>query len=1161
MKNIIYILSFLLFQVTVAQVTIIIDELPEDTPKDASLFISGDFEGWSGGHKDYQLQQVNGQYQITLPKTEQRILYKFTLGNWETSESTNTGEKIDNRIYKFTEPNDTIHVKIAGWSHLFDAKQVSTASKNVSIISETFHIPQLNRERRVWIYLPPDYNTSKQDYPVVYMHDGQNIFDATTSGYGEWNVDETLDKLFKENLKLIIVGVDNGTSKRLDEYSPWVNNKYGGGEGEAYVNFIVNTLKPYIDTNYNTKKDRNNTAIFGSSMGGLISHYAALKYPKVFGKVGVYSPAFWFAPEVNEFTNKHANLQNTKMYFLAGGKEGENAGYNEISQTVTDMNSIISILKNNGFPEKNIQSKVVPEGKHNEALWSNNFAEAITWLFEDAMQKRKYEAVKYREGDYLTVKVNDGMYLIQFYNKDIVETTFLPKGEDFNEDSHAIVLKPEKVDVSFYRDKSEFIYFNAKDGIKVTIQKQPFNISYSYKGKEITSVKNGYQKTDGFETISFNLKPEEVLYGGGARALGMNRRGNRLELYNKAHYGYEDRSELMNYTMPIVVSSNKYLIHFDNAPIGFLDLDSKADNTITYETISGRKTYQIVVGDSWLDLTKNYTKLTGTQPMPPRWALGNFSSRFGYHSQEEVETTVQKFKDENIPLDAIIIDIFWFGKTIQGTMGNLAFDRDSFPNPKQMLKGLKDNNVKTVLVTEPFVLTTSNRWDEAVKADVLAKDSIGNPFTFDFYFGNTGLIDIYNPKGKKWFQNIYKDLANIGVSGVWGDLGEPEVHPKGLLHATGTADEVHNIYGHHWAELVQDMYTKNFPNTRPFILMRAGSSGSQRFGMIPWSGDVNRTWGGLQSQPEIALQMGLQGLAYMHSDLGGFAGNNLDDELYARWLQYGVFQPIYRPHAQEEVPAEPVFRSDKAKALAKQAIELRYQLLPYNYNLVFENNQTGAPLMRPLFFEEEDNTKLQTTASTYLWGNDFLVTPIVHSEQKEAEVYFPKNSNWFDFYTNEKVKGGQALSVKTEENYIPTYIRGGAFIPTAKAMQSTAEYNGNTFDLHYYYDASVIESERTLYNDDGETKNAFENENYEILEFEAETTTKNLELEFEAETGTNYKTTTKNIDVVIHNFPKSPKRIKFNRKKIEFNYNEVSKTLTFKVNWNTSKEVEAQIKY
>ena len=772
---------------------------------------------------------------------------------------------------------------------------------------------------------------------------------------------------------------------------------------------------------------------------------------------------------------------------------------------------------------------------------------------------RQFVDANLQSGNAFKVEVNDGVYLINFYNSEIIETTFIPKGEDVNSKSHAVIMQPKATHITIDEDDSEVSY--KSEGISITIQKQPFQILYSYHDKPIISEKAGYVKNDSLETIQFNLKPDEVLYGGGARALGMNRRGNRLELYNKAHYGYEDRSELMNYTMPIVVSSNKYLIHFDNAPIGFLDLDSKKDNTLTYETISGRKTYQIVVGDSWLNLTKNYTKLTGTQPMPPRWALGNFSSRFGYHSQQEVEATVQKFREEEIPLDAIIIDIFWFGKTIQGTMGNLAFDRDSFPNPKQMIKGLKDNNVKTVLVTEPFILTTSKRWEEAVKADILAKDTLGNPFTFDFYFGNTGLIDIYNPKGKQWFQNIYKDLSDLGVSGVWGDLGEPEVHPKGLQHAAGTADEMHNIYGHNWAELVQEMYSKNMPNTRPFILMRAGSSGSQRFGMIPWSGDVNRTWGGLQSQPEIALQMGLQGLAYMHSDLGGFAGNNLDDELYARWLQYGVFQPIYRPHAQEDVPAEPVFRSDKAKGLAKQAIELRYKLLPYNYNLVFQNNQTGAPLMRALFFEEEDNTNLQTNASTYLWGNDFLVTPIVNPNQTEAEVYFPKNNHWFNFYTDQKVNGGQSLSVKTEENNIPTYVRGGAFIPTAKPMQSTAEYDGNTLELHYYFDASVSKSKRTLYNDDGVTNAAFEKGKYEILEFDSKTTKKALEFQFDAEVGSNYATSTKIITVVIHNFPKVPKRIKFNRKITDFNYNQKSKVLTFDVQWNTSEGSKTQIKY
>lgn len=758
--------------------------------------------------------------------------------------------------------------------------------------------------------------------------------------------------------------------------------------------------------------------------------------------------------------------------------------------------------------------------------------------------------------NFLEIKVTDGTYTIMPLRKSIVETTFVPSGEHFNKNSHAIVLTPE-TPPSELIESTESIVLKT-DGISVHIKKEPFQISYSYKGKPIISEKLGYVKNDSLETIQFNLTKNEILYGAGARALGMNRRGYRLELYNRAHYGYETHSELMNYSMPVVVSSHKYMIHFDNVPIGFLDLDSKRDNTLTYETISGRKTYQIIVGDSWTDMIDNYTDLTGKQPLPPRWALGNFSSRFGYHSQKEVKETVQKFREEQIPLDAIIIDIFWFGKDIKGHMGNLEFLKDSFPNPTQMIKDLKSDHVNTILVTEPFVLTTSKRWQEAVDTDVLAKDSVGNPFTFDFYFGNTGLIDIYNPKGKAWFWNIYKGLAEMGVAGIWGDLGEPEVHPSKLLHATGSADEVHNIYGHHWAGLIAEGYQNDFPKQRPFILMRAGSSGSQRYGMIPWSGDVNRTWGGLQSQPEIAMQMGMQGLGYMHSDLGGFAGNVQDAELYTRWLQYGVFQPVYRPHAQEDVPAEPIFWDDKTKALAKTAIELRYKLLPYNYNLSFQNHDQGTPLMRPLFFED-NSEPLKTVASTYFWGDDFLVSPILNAEVSEKVVHFPKNNNWFDFYTLEKFKGGQTATVNVVEHYIPTFVRGGAFIPMAKPMQSTKEYDGNTFELHYYYDASVTESKGQLYNDDGLTVGAFEKSDYELLKFVSGISKKEIEIELKAEIGNRFQAQLKKVDLIIHNIKSSPKSVKLKRKKTDFTYNENLHTVSIPFDWNTSKALKINI--
>ena len=771
---------------------------------------------------------------------------------------------------------------------------------------------------------------------------------------------------------------------------------------------------------------------------------------------------------------------------------------------------------------------------------------------------RKFESIS-KYNTYVEVKTNDGVYRFQPYGNEIIETSFIPTGETFNSSSHAVVLKPEKVKMEIV-ETSGLTEIQLLD-ISIKIAHSPFQIFYYYEGNLLTSEKNGYSKNDEYEVLDFNLTDNEVLMGGGARVLGMNRRGNRLQLYNRAHYGYETHSELMNFTIPLVYSSKMYAIHFDNAPIGYLDLDSKKDNTLAYETISGRKTYQIIAGDDWKELIENYVSLTGFQPLIPRWALGNFSSRFGYHSQKETIETIAKFQKEEIPVDAIILDLYWFGKEMKGTMGNFEFEKDSFPDPKKMISDLKEKGVKTILITEPFVLTTSKKWNDAVENDILGKTSEGKPYSYDFYFGNTGIIDIFNPKGNKWFWNIYKDLKSYGVAGWWGDLGEPEVHPSDLLHHTGTADEVHNIYGHEWAKLIAKGYEKEFPNERPFILMRAGYSGSQHYGMIPWSGDVNRTWGGLKPQMEISLQMGMQGLGYMHSDLGGFAGANLDDELYTRWLQYGVFQPIYRPHAQEDVPSEPIFREQNTKELAKKSIELRYSLLPYNYNLAFENNQKGTPLMRPLFFEE-GNERLMEVDKTYLWGDSFLVSPVISEGIKTQEVVFPKGANWFNFYTNEKVVGGQTLTVDLVEESIPTYVRGGAFVPVIQPIQNTSTYNLNTFDLHFYYDETVAKSEYELYNDDGETKNAFEKGMYEILEFEAEQEKRWFELDFEAEIGEEYQASTKQINLIIHNVSKFPKKVKIGKKSLQNGgYSSKNKTLVIPMTWNTSKDIEIKIKF
>ena len=251
----------------------------------------------------------------------------------------------------------------------------STAAKNVSIIKKEFIIPELNTiSHKIWVYLPPNYNETSKKYPVIYMHDGQNLFDNATSYIGEWEVDETLNTLFKKTGKgFIVVGIENGGTERINEYTPWENEKYGGGKGEIYINFILNTLKPYIDATYRTKKQQKHTGLIGSSLGGLISYYGGLKYPKTFGKIGALSTSFWFSNKVDDFTKNKGNTKKVKLFLLVGEKEGKDM--------VLGTKKTEKLLLETGFKPSNLTSKINPEGNHNEAFWKSEFSEIVSWLY------------------------------------------------------------------------------------------------------------------------------------------------------------------------------------------------------------------------------------------------------------------------------------------------------------------------------------------------------------------------------------------------------------------------------------------------------------------------------------------------------------------------------------------------------------------------------------------------------------------------------------------------------------------------------------------------------------------------------------------------------------------------------------------------------------
>lgn len=708
------------------------------------------------------------------------------------------------------------------------------------------------------------------------------------------------------------------------------------------------------------------------------------------------------------------------------------------------------------------------------------------------------------------------------------------------------------------------------DKLTAVITKAPFHIAfYKLQGNKnqlllseeqgfFTGITSENEKQHNVQGFRFNLSSNEKLLGGGERVLGMDRRGHRMPLYNRAHYGYETYSNQMNFSLPAVLSSNKYILLFDNSAKGWMDLGRSEQNIMQFEALSGRMSYLIFAGDTYPQLIQNYVDVTGKQPMPSRWALGSYASRFGYRSEQEVRDTVNKFIELDFPLDALVLDLYWFGKDIKGHMGNLEWDKEAFPTPTKMISDIKTLGVNTVLITEPFVLSTSKKWVNATQSQALAKDINGKPKRFDFYFGNTGLIDVFSNEGKNWFNAIYKDLYQQGVSGWWGDLGEPEVHPSDILHTLHdgsivNGDSIHNVYGHQWAKMLYENQLTLAPNKRPFILMRSGFAGSQRYGMIPWTGDVSRTWGGLKPQVELSLQMGLLGLAYTHSDLGGFAGGEaFNKEMYIRWLQYGVFQPIFRPHAQDNIAPEVVFHDPETQDILRKFIKLRYNLLPYNYTLAYQNSTTGIPLMRPLFFEFEDefNFDLMDNATSYLWGDAFLVTPVTDANVTSVSVPLPKGV-WFDYFTGAKYQGGQTISLATSLETLPVLVRAGSFIPMMDDIQSTKDYDSSNLILHYYADKSVSHGAGEMYEDDGLTYQANKKDLFELLTFNAFQGQNKLTISI-SRGNTTYPEMPKNREVtlIIHNIKNKPKQVKIGKKVVSStHWSRADNTLSVKFTW------------
>ncbi len=588
--------------------------------------------------------------------------------------------------------------------------------------------------------------------------------------------------------------------------------------------------------------------------------------------------------------------------------------------------------------------------------------------------------------------------------------------------------------------------------------------------------------------VSFANGRAQNFYGAGERGHSLRLNGDTLVMYNRQNYGYtagDPRISQMGITMPWFASDAGYGVLMDDYNKASLVL---GEDSIVYESETPKPlSYYFVNGEGSLPgVTSNFTRLTGRQSLPPFWALGYITSRYGYHNEQEALGAIDSLKTRGFPVDGIVFDLYWYGK--ETDMGRLAWNTDQFPDHRRMLDSLKSLGVNTVLITQPYInkIGAIDNYNELAAGGMLTRDENGNPHDVTTWVGEAGMFDISNPATRDWLWNRLRPLTEEGLAGWWGDLGEPEVHPATIRHDNGeTAEQFHNVYGNEWSRLIYDGLRKDFPSMRPLLMMRGGTAGLQRYSVFPWTTDVSRSWGGLQPQIALMLNSGLSGLGYMSSDIGGFAVDPekpYDPELYVRWLQMGVFTPVLRTHAQQQ--PEP-YHYPEQQEIVKRFIKMRYEWLPYNYTLAYENAAFGLPLARPVNFHSEAGIVDANSTDEYLWGPDMLIAPVMTAGARQRKVAFPAGSTWYDWNNVAKTfKGGTTATVAAPLAELPMFVRAGAFIPLyTRPIDNVTQYDQAHLTVKYFHAAEP--SEYTLFDDDRQDPESLENGRFALTRFAA----------------------------------------------------------------------------
>nr|WP_298995519.1 glycoside hydrolase family 31 protein [uncultured Polaribacter sp.] len=778
--------------------------------------------------------------------------------------------------------------------------------------------------------------------------------------------------------------------------------------------------------------------------------------------------------------------------------------------------------KGNLFP-----SKIINYKKDVDKLYfttSNNVVLQLT-VVRDSVIRFRYSTTGKFDNDFsygITVHASRGY-------------SFLKVTED---ETHYIVAT-KKLICKVEKSSLQVSIYDALDMVLINQDEIGFHWEESYQyGGDIVKMSKISQKAESY-------------YGLGDKPVDVNLKGKRFENWVTDSYAFGKNTDPIYKAIPFYTSihdNKSYGIFFDNTFKTHFDFAQERRNVTSFWAQGGEMNYYFIYGPQMSDVVANYTDLTGKpHALPPLWALGYHQCKWSYYPESNVKEVTSKFRELQIPCDAIYLDIDYMDG-----FRCFTWDKEHFPEPKRMVKELEDDGFKTVVIIDPGIKIDLEYdvFKEALDKDYFCKRADGPYMKGKVWPGECYFPDYTKPEVREWWSGLFQELIeDIGVKGVWNDMNEPAVmevpnktFPDDVRHDYDgnpcSHRKAHNVYGMQMARATYHGLKKYSYPKRPFVITRAAYSGTQRY-TSTWMGDNVATWEHLAIANNQAQRMAMSGFSFAGSDIGGFA-EQPQGELFARWIQLGIFHVFCRVHSSgDHGDQEPWVFGDEITDIVRKFVEIRYQLLPYLYTAFWKHINNGTPILKSLVLFDQEDPHTHYRSDEFVYGEHILVCPIQEPNAKGRRMYIPRG-NWYNFWTDEVVEGGKEMWVDADLDSMPIFIKEGAVIPKYPVQQYVGEKNFDEITLDVYYKIGKEKSE--LY-DDAHDGYDYRKGRYSLRTFKL--TGKKKEFILQQHKEGKFDAPYSNFKIKFHNLPFTVKKVQIDNVDIDLNgLNSKEHTLT-----------------